>query len=138
MVTVSSAELGVRVTVAVVPGTVIVSSVVRVAWTVTISCSGVELKIEEADVLAANGVAGNWLTSGLEAGPEVATVLTDALGVSVVLEVRGATEPAFKPEDASAVMLLEMLDMVDGAIVSWGLVEMDPVPGVENVVASFD
>lgn len=95
MVTVSSAELGVRVTVAVVPGTVIVSSVVRVAWTVTISCSGVELRIEEADVLATNGVFGNWLTSGPEAGTEAATVLADAL------------------------------------------VEMDPVAGVGNVVASF-
>lgn len=135
----SSSEVGVRVTVAVVPGTVTVSSVVRVAWTVTTSCSGVELCIVEPDVVATDGAVGNWLATGLEVEPGVATTaLEDAPKVSLVLEVRGATDPAFKLEDASAVMLLERLDPVDDAIVDWRIAEKDSVAGDENVVISFD
>ena len=135
----SSSEFGVRVTVAVVPGTVTVSSIVRVAWTVTNSCSGVKLCIVDPDVIATDGEVGNWLATGLEPNPEVApTAYEDALEVSLVLEVRGATDPAFKLEDASAVMLPERLDTVDDAIVDWGVAEKDSVAGDENLVASFD
>lgn len=185
-----------------VPGTVTVPSLVRVAWTVTVSSAGVTVWLVAAAVLAGDVVVA-WLdmagvelwlvvvvilvvvtvvlaslsavadvyhvgpnvvvkkgvvspaliltssvsvtvmidillVSELVVGLDVAPTLMGALGVAVVVGMRGTTIPTLKLEDASTDVVLTGLGTVDEATVVKGLAETDSEGEIESVTESLD